>query len=225
MIKATVRYNSKLSDPERALALPLLGIAQTLIMQMSERIRRGVSSTGTFAPLAAYSSATAARGLFWVPPGQSQPAGWISKTDDGWAGYLDYPTYAGLRGGGPRTFHETDALFSTIGARVNGPGRVKITFRGTHPRPSSGHQWHHPTAKAVKAGGGRALPNTTVAFLASRREPAPMLTPTPAEIEGVVETLRGEIVARLSEAGEAQRARSRRDGRSRQRQPAVNFGR
>ena len=211
MIKATVRYNSKLSDPERALALPLLGIAQTLIMQMSERIRRGVSSTGTFAPLAAYSKERPGPGLFWVADGQPQPAGWLAERK-GWKGYRSYPEYARLRGGGPRTFDQSGALLASMTARVNGPGRIKIAFYG-------GHVEQRPDGTASRQ------PNSNVAFLASRREPAPMLTPTPAEIEGVVETLRGEIVARLSEAGEAQRARSRRDGRSRQRQPAANFGR
>lgn len=188
-IRADVRVNSKLSQIERGFAFPLVEIAQQIVPGMVARIQRGQSSTGTFAPLAAYSVERPGTGLFWVPPELPQPDGFVVKLPSGdlagWAGYKSYKAYAQALGGGPRTFTQTRQLLNALAPRVNGPGRVKITFYGAH-------------RSARKPDGTVArMSNTSVAYAASRNEPAPMLTPTRDELVAISRQFQDEVNAQL----------------------------
>lgn len=201
MIKATVKYNSKLSEIEKRFAIPLVEIAQRLVPGMIARIRQGRSSTGTFAPLGAYTNPTPDHGLFWVRPGKPQPnAPFIRRPKEGryigWAGYLSYAEYCRALGSPPRDFDDTGALISSLKIRVNGPGRVKVAFYGAHSpdeRPN---------------GPGQRKSNASVAYLASRHEAFPMLTPTRDEIVQVAQLFQSEVGAQvIGEAADAQQIR------------------
>gem|GEM_PF-6538207 len=199
-IRATVKVNSQLSDIERRFAIPLVEIAQQLVPGMVGRIAQGVSSTGTFAPLGAYSIERPGNGLFWVPPGNPQPAGYVVQPKagayGGWAGYRSYKEYTSALGGGPRTFTLTGMLLRSLAIRVLGPGRVKVAFYGGH-KPS-----RQPTGKTERKS------NANVAFLASRQEPAAMLTPTRREVEQVARQLQSEVAAQVvGQASDAQSIR------------------
>jgi hypothetical protein len=192
-IRAEVKVNSRLTEIERRFAIPLVEIAQQFVPGMVERIRRGMASVGTFAPLGAYSPDKLGPGLFWVAPKSPQPAGYVVKVEHGkwtgWAAYRSYRDYARARGGGPRTFTESGARMRALAIRLMGPGRVKVAFYGSH---------------ATTPGEDRQS-NANVAFLASRREPYPMLTPSRTEIEQVVRLLQSEVGAQV--VGEAAEAR------------------
>lgn len=189
MIKATVKYNSKLTEIERGFSIPLLDVAQQLVPGMLARIERGVASTGYFAPLGAYSADKPGSGLFWVHASYPQPAGYVVKPTsgdyEGWAGYKSYKAYVQALGGGPRTFSLTGMLLRALAIRVLGPARVKVAFYGAH--------------KAAQRPGGAAerTSNTNVAYLASRREPVPMLTPSREEIAAVAKQFQNEVSAQL----------------------------
>ena len=200
VIAANVRVNSKLTEIERGFAIPLVEVAQQLVPGMIGRITRGVSSTGTFAPLGAYSVARPGKGLFWVPPDLPQPAGFVVRPTsgelDGWAGYRTYKAYADALGGGPRKFTQTRQLMQSLAPRVLGPGRVKITFYGAH-RAS-----RKPDGTQVRQS------NTSVAYLASRNEPAPMLAPTRDELVAIARSSQNEVAAGvLQNAADAQSVR------------------
>lgn len=219
-IRAEVRYNSRLTDIERRFAIPLVEIAQQLVPGMLARIRQGRASVGSFAPLGAYSVPRTSPGLFWVPPKARQPAGYHVKPTSGkfagWAGYESYKAYTQALGSPPRTFDDTGALLSALRIRVNGPGRVKVAFYGSHAPAET------PDGK------GRRESNASVAFLASRREPEPMLAPSRDELVRVAQHLRTEVNAQLIELGsQAQSVRglSQRADRLSKRLPAQALGR
>lgn len=197
MIKATVKYNSKLSEIERKFAIPLVEIAQQLVPGMIARIRQGRSSTGAFTSLGAHSVARPGGGLFWVPPKSAQPTGYVVKAAAGkyagWAGYESYRAYTQALGSPPRDFDDTGALLSSLRIRVNGPGRVKVAFYGAHA----------PDERPDGTGQRRA--NSAVAYLASRHESVPMLTPSRDEIVQVARLFQSEVGAQvISEAADAQ---------------------
>lgn len=201
MIRAEVRYNSRLSEIERRFAIPLVEIAQQLVPGMLARIERGQSSTGTFAPIGAYSTPTPGKGLFWVAPGKPQPPGFIVRPTTGklagWAGYESYRDYARCLGNPPRNFQETRELLAALRIRVNGPGRVKVAFYGSHSAPEK------------PDGTGRRDSNANIAFLASRREPVPMLTPSREEIARVAQMFQSAVGAQMiGEAADAQSIRA-----------------
>lgn len=200
MIKATVTYNSKLSEIEKRFAIPLVEIAQRLVPGMIARIRQGRSSTGTFSAIGAHSVPRPGSGLFWVSPKAPQPNGYVVKATHGdyagWAGYRSYRDYADALGNPPRDFDDTGALLSSLKIRVNGPGRVKVAFYGAHSpdeRPN---------------GPGQRKSNASVAYLASRHEAFPMLTPTRDEIVQVAQLFQSEVGAQvIGEAADAQQIR------------------
>lgn len=200
MIRAEVRYNSKLTEIERRFAIPLLEIAQALVPGMLARIRQGRASQGMFAPIGAYSTPRPGNGLFWVPPGKPQPAGYVVKPTAGkyagWAGYKSYRHLAECLGNPPRDFEETRALLNSLRIRVNGPGRVKVAFYGSHAPDEK------PNGK------GPRQSNASVAYLASRREPVPMLTPSREEIAAVARHFQSAVGAQvIGEAADAQQIR------------------
>lgn len=199
-IRAEVRYNSKLSEIERRFAIPLVKIGHELIAQMLPRIARGRGPSGNFSALGARSNPTADRGLFWVPPDRKQPPGYVIKVRDGrlagWVGYDSYHEYTKALGSPPRTFEETRELMGSLRIRVNGPGRVKVAFYGSH------------SASKTPGGAGKRLPNTSVAYLASRRESLPMLTPSRDEIAAVAQLLQSEVANQaIGESADAQQIR------------------
>lgn len=220
MIRAEVRYNSKLSEIERRFALPLVQIANALVPQMLARISQGRSPTGSFSALGARSTPTPAKGLFWVPPDKRQPAGYVVKPTTGklagWAGYESYKAYTVALGSPPRTFEETRELLASLRIRVNGPGRVKVAFYGTH------------SAGQTPSGSGARLPNTIVAYLASRNESLPMLAPSRDEIAMVARALQTEVAAQVvGQAAAAQQVRGlgQRLDRAQRRMSAQSRGR
>ncbi len=202
MIKATVTYNSKLSEIERRFAIPLVEIAQRLVPGMIARIRRGQASAGMFSALGAFTNPTPDHGLFWVRPGKPQPdAKFVRRPTQGryvgWAGYLSYAEYCRALGNPPRDFDDTGALLDSFRIRVNGPGRVKVAPYGKHRAGDSN-----------RASGNKAIANTTVAYLASRNEPVPMLTPSRDEIAQVAKLFQSEVGAQvIGEAADAQEIR------------------
>lgn len=200
MIEAVVTYNSKLTEIERRFAIPLLEVAQQLVPGMVSRIRQGQSSTGRFSALGAHSTPRPGPGLFWAPPGSKQPPGALAKPTDGqwagWAGYESYRAYTQALGSPARDFSDSGALLAALKIRVNGPGRVKVAFFGAHP-PSSG-----------QGAEVRRQANSAVAYLASRMESVPMLTPSRGEIEDVARQFQSEVAAQMvGEAASAQEIR------------------
>lgn len=200
MIKTAVTYNSKLSEIEKRFAIPLVEIAQRLVPGMIARIRQGRSSTGTFSAIGAHSVPRPGSGLFWVSPKAPQPNGYVVKATHGdyagWAGYRSYRDYADALGNPPRDFDDTGALLSSLKIRVNGPGRVKVAFYGAHAADET------PTGK------GQRRANSAVAYLASRNEPVPMLTPSRDEIVQVAQLFQSEVGAQvIGEAADAQQIR------------------
>lgn len=222
MIKAEVRYNSKLSEIEKRFAIPLLTIAQQLVPGMGRRIQQGIASQGMFRAMGADSKPRDGKGLWWVHPAYPQPGGYVVKATSGayagWAGYESYVAYLVARGlnGQPRNFTESGALWQSLRIRVNGPARVKVAFFGAHkyiappPTPDGGTpEWQRRPGDRVRGGrsggGTKRYNNGEVAFLASRQEPAPMLTPSRMEIAEVAKQFQNEVSAQLiGQAADAQ---------------------
>jgi len=200
VIKTAVTYNSKLSEIEKRFAIPLVEIAQRLVPGMIARIRQGRSSTGTFSAIGAHSVPRPGSGLFWVSPKAPQPNGYVVKATHGdyagWAGYRSYRDYADALGNPPRDFDDTGARLWSLKLRVNGPGGVKVASYGAHSpdeRPN---------------GPGQRKSNASVAYLASRNEPVPMLTPSRDEIVQVAQLFQSEVGAQLiGQAADAQEIR------------------
>lgn len=198
-----MKYNSRLSDIQRALSIPVQRIATHLMRSMIQRIKRGVGAEGLFRPLGADSTARPGDGLFWVSPSRPQPPGYVAKPTSGprvgWAGYESYLAYTQALGSPARTFEESGALLESLAVRVMGPGRVKVTFYGTHRAPLPFGPTDRPQRQS----------NTAVAFLGSRNERTPMLMPSRSELAEVTKIMRDEM-AGLAEAASAQRAIARR---------------
>lgn len=173
MIEAQVKYLSSLTEFERRFSLPLQVIARTLLSAMSARGRRGIGAAGPMAPLGAYSTAHPKPGhSFWVHPSQPQPRGeGYQRTIEGgewagWALYDSYRAYAALHGrGAPRDIEETGKFWRSLAVRVLSGSKVKIAAYGAHATP-----------------GGQRIANSAVGYLASRREPLPLLHPTREEV-------------------------------------------
>ena len=182
MIKVDVTFNSKLSALHRHLSAPLKDLAVFLSRRMAHRIERGQSSAGQFRPLGADSEPTSRPGLWWVPPSQPQPAGYVARPTSGprsgWAGYESYGHYTRAMGSPPRSFKRTRQLLDSMRVRVMGPGRVKVQFAGRH-------------APGYDASGEltQRRNNSEIAFLASRGERDALLTPSRSELEQVRQIL------------------------------------
>lgn len=210
MLRFEVKFNKRLNQIQRDLALPILEVAQMLAHDLYYRVQRGVSAAGTFSALGARSSPTPGRGLFWVPPSRPQPAGYVTKATTGelagWAGYRTYRAYTEALGSPPRRFKRTGQLMDSMKVRVMGPGRVKIAFYGGGSKA--------PKAPGVKGGG--ATSNSGIAWFASRHEAAPMLMPNAAEFARVRKYVR-EHLAAIADGASAQAGRSRQPAASRRR--------
>ena len=196
MIQAEVKYTSSLKDFERRFALPLVELGRYLLDAIRTRGRRGQGAAGPMAPLGAYSTAHPKPGnAFWVHPSRPHPkgAGYLTTITGGeWAGwslYESYKAYAALYGrGAPRDLEETGRFWSSLAVRVMSGSKVKVAAYGSHASL-----------------GGQRLPNSAVGFLASRREPLPLLHPTPAEIaeagRRVFATVDGQAIEAAAIAG------------------------
>lgn len=183
-IKATVKANNALSDIARKLAIPVLRLSESLAAMIFARVERGQGADGPFRKLGADSTPTSDKGLFWVHPKRVQPAGYVSKATTsnlrGWAGYESYAEYVRLLGESARDFRDSGKMMAGRFVKVMGPGRVKISFAGTHGKSEE----HTKQAK------WEAHKNTEIAFLASRWERHAMLMPTIKELHFVREFVR-----------------------------------
>ena len=210
MIALEIKWNSKLDQIQRNLALPILEVSQMLALDLYYRVQRGLSATGTFSALGSRSSPSPGKGLFWVPPSRPQPAGYVTKATTGelagWAGYRTYRAYTEALGSPPRRFKLTGQLMNSMKVRVMGPGRVKIAFYGGHRKAAQ--------APGVKGGG--ATNASGIAWFASRDEADPMLMPSAAELTRVREYVR-EHLAAITESATAQFARKRKPAAPRRR--------
>jgi len=205
-LKFEIKFNSKLSEIEKGLAIPLVDIAAALLDSMEDRIDRGKAAVGSFRPIGADSKPTGRGALFWVRPDQPQPTGYIVKPSQGqlagWAGYRSYKAYAEALGSPARDFNLTGQLRASRKIRVMGPGRVSIKHYGAHTPSKT------PDGKATRSS------NSNVAWLASRLERDPMLMPTAKEFEQIRQQTIAHFEA-LVAAGSAQDARSAKRGKAR----------
>lgn len=202
-MKVDVKFNSRLSELERSLSIPLQQIGTMLAQSMRLRIERGEAAEGMFRPLGADSVETPDKGLFWVHPNRVQPPGYVIKPTTsnlrGWAGYLSYKDYVSKLNEAHRNFKDSGRLLNSLKLRVMGPGRVKVSFYGSHGK----------SPEFQRQAKWEAHGNSAVAFLASREERDPMLMPTRAEIQQVKELLR-EHFERIAQAASAQAVRTQR---------------
>jgi hypothetical protein len=205
-LKIEVKYNTKLDEIQRGLALPLVEIATDLLASMEVRIDRGEAATGKFRALGEGSQPTANHGLYWVRPSLPQPPGYIAKLTSGprsgWAGYRSYKAYTEALGSPPRTFRVTAQLRNSRKIRVMGPGRVRIAHYGGH------------SAQPNHKGEAQKASNANVAFLASRNERDPMLMPTRGEFDAMRASVIEHYEA-LVAAGAAQSTRAAKRGKAR----------
>jgi hypothetical protein len=205
-LKVEVKFNTKLTEIERGLAIPLVDIATALLDSMEERIDRGEAAVGRFRPLGADSKPTGRGGLFWVSPGKPHPTGYVVKPSQGklagWAGYRNYKAYAEALGNPPRDFNITGQLRSSRRVKIMGPGRVSIKHYGAHSPSAT------PDGKTTRSS------NSNVAWLASRLERDPMLMPTAKEFDEIRQQTLAHFEA-LVAAGSAQDARSAKRGKAR----------
>lgn len=211
-MKIEVKWNSRLSEIERKLAIPLIEMAQQLTESLYHRIQRGIASDGMFSPMGARSKPTPSRGLFWVSPDREQPPGYVIKVTTGsylagWAGYDSYLDYCKALGQPPRDFFDTGELMRSLKARVMGPGRVKVTFYGTHKIRKQ--------PKAAKAGDAKRV-NREIAWLASKDEREPMLMPTRGEMDELQKLL-VEHFDTIAQGAAAQGLRKRKPATPRRR--------
>jgi hypothetical protein len=207
-LKIEVKYNTKLDEIQRGLALPLVEIATDLLASMEVRIDRGEAATGKFRAVGMGSKPKnlRARGLWWVRPSLPHPPGYVVKPThgphSGWAGYLSYWAYCEALGSPSRTFFRTGQLRNSRKIRVMGPGRVRIAHYGGRTKaPDHRGQTHKAS-------------NSEVAFLASRLERDPMLMPTRGEFDEMRATVIEHYEA-LVAAGAAQSTRAAKRGKAR----------
>lgn len=175
-----VVFVSSLDEFERRFSIPLFTLGQSIARSMIARISAGQGAQHPMAPLGAYAKdRDDPERRFWVAPSRPQPRGdgFVSRVESGkWAGwtlYRSYRAYADLVGhGAPRDLTETGAFLRSIKVRVLSSARVKVAPYGSHSGPS-----------------GERLSNTALGYLASRREPLPLLHPSPAEIKAAADEL------------------------------------
>lgn len=172
MIEAQVKYTSSLKEFERRFALPLVELGRYLLDAIRTRARRGQGAAGPMAPLGAYAGPPKEGASFWAAPGRPHPKGdgyltTIARGEwAGWSLYRSYRHYAALYGhGAPRDIEETGRFWSSLAVRVMSGAKVKVAAYGSHVGPT-----------------GARLSNGAVGYLASRREPLPLLHPTRAEV-------------------------------------------
>lgn len=185
----TVKFVSSLDEFARRFSLPLMFMGELLRERMVARIRQGQGARQALAPLGAYATDHDTReSRFWVRPGRPQPEGdgFIRRITEGkfagWAIYRSYKAHADLVGGGaPRDLDETGVFLRSIRTRVLSPSRVKVAPYGSH-------------------GGPEKTSNTAVGYLASRREPLPLLHPSAQEIRAAAEAMFAHVDGQAIEA-------------------------
>jgi hypothetical protein len=213
---------SKLPEIARQLSIPLVEIAKMIIPLMGRRVKLGVSATGRFSAMGK-NPPTGGKGLWWVAPGDPQPAGWLARPTSGdwagWAGYASYRDWLSARGilGQPRNFDETGEMWDSLRYRVLAANNVRIAFYGKHmyrapPMPVGGGtpQWQRriggeffdgsariKPANEGKRGKAKYYANSEIAWLASRAEASPMLMPTREEVGAVMTLYKRNMSAQL----------------------------
>lgn len=186
-----VKFVSSLDHFERVFSYPLVKLAQLLLDRMQARIARGQGAQQPMRPLGADAEDVDNRERrFFAPPSRPQPEGdgFLTRHKTGpkagWALYRSYKAYALLVGhGAPRDIEETGAFRRAVAIRVMSAARVKIAPYGSHVGPS-----------------GEKISNTAVGYLASRREPLPLLHPSAQEVREAATLLFQDIDGQAIEA-------------------------
>lgn len=201
-IKLEVKKSKILTDRQKALALPMVEVTRMLGEIVLSRIQSGRGPEG---PWKTYGSGAEPRDeqFFWVAPGRDQPGDAAAgnglkfrlKTGKwaGWAAYESVRAYYRLRGllGRPHDFSESGRLIRQAAIRIMTPRHIRLAFYGSHGKTSA----------------------KNVAWLASRKEDAPLLMPSKPEVAEIqhfiAENVNAQILegARLGEA--AQRLQSK----------------
>lgn len=185
-LNVSVKKSKLLTEPQRALALPMLEATQYLADMVISRIRTGQGPRGPWDTYGSGDAGNAGVRLFWVAPGRPQPGdvdakdGLAFKVEAGpwagWAAYESVDAYYRLRGlaGRPHDFEESGVLLRASAIRVVTPRHMRLAFYGGHGK----------------------LPAKQVAWLASKDERDPLLMPSRAEVE----RFQRFIVGRINEA-------------------------
>lgn len=185
--KVEVKKSKLLTEPQRALALPMLDATTFLADLVLNRIRQGMGPHGPWSTYGAGSTDNPDT-LFWVMPGRPQPGepgknGCRLKLESGpWAGWAAYDSveaYYRLRGlaGKPHDFEETGRLLRAAAIRTINPRHMRLAFYGSHGKLSA----------------------KQVAWLTSRDEAFPLLMPSPSEVERFQRYITGRINAAVVE--------------------------
>lgn len=236
-IQWTAKGKSRLPEIASQLAIPLVEIAKMIIPLMGRRVKLGISPSGRFTAMG--KNQPTGGGLWWVAPGEPQPAGWIARPTGGpwagWAGYTNYRDWLAARGilGQPRNFTETGEMWDSLRYRILAANKVRIAFYGKHmyrapPMPVGGGtpQWQRrhggeffdgaariKPANAEKRGKAKYYANSEIAYLASRHEADPMLMPTRDEVAGLIsvykDTMNAQLLALAAEGGAVQKLSAR----------------
>lgn len=202
----TIKKSRLLTDPQRALALPMVEVTRYLASLIIARIRRGQGPVGPWNTYAA-DERSSWREYFWVAPGRPQPGeegrydgdGLLFRVKKGpwagWAAYASAKAYYRERGmlGRPHDFEESGELLKRLSIRIVTPRHIRLAFYGGH---------------------GKMLAKQ-IAWFASRSERYPLLMPSADEVKAVqayvAKHINEAIIegARLGEQAQILSARSR----------------
>ena len=209
-IKVDVKGMNKLTDIERDLVVPLVDIAKSIRDQMRVRIRGGLDANrNNFLPLGANSTDKPGDSLWWVPPDQPQPAGWLADPKSGkwvgWKGYASYRDYI-ARTGDRRTFFRTGGLLEALAIKVQSVTAVRLYFQGSR-------------AKTYQDGRTTRTNYRDIAYFNSFRESNALLAPSSGELTNSLQILEDSVAQQVlgtaTELRGAQNMRKRADNLTR----------
>jgi hypothetical protein len=209
-VRTEVKGWNKLTDIERGLVVPLVEIAKSIRDQMRVRIRGGLDADrNSFLPLGAGSADKPGSSLWWVPPDQPQPAGWLAEPQSGkwvgWKGYRSYRDYI-ARTGDRRTFFRTGGLLEALAIKVQSVAAVRIYFQGSR-------------AKRYQDGRTTRTNYRDIAYFNSFKESNALLAPSKGELTTALEILEDSVARQVlgtaSDLKGAQGMRKRADNLTR----------
>lgn len=203
--RVEVKKSKVITEPARALALPLTEATQILANRVLSRVARGQGPNGPWNTYGANAGEQKDGTFFWVSPHDKQPGTpgvgafkfRVSKGEwAGWAAYESVRGYYDLAGltGKPHDFNDSGELMSKAVVRIISARHVRLAFYGGH-----------------KSG----LSAKEVAWLASKSERDPLLMPNRSEVQEVQAFLIGNIneaivdAARLSEGAQKLTSKAR----------------